>query len=80
MTEHDAGQPTVVFEGGPRSGETNSIDHRAAVVGTGNEGGVYQRTYEQRHGLQVYRWQELTDAETAALLKADLRANQEPNQ
>ena len=78
MTEPEAA--TVVFDGGPRDGETDTVHPRAVVIGTGKEGGVYQRTYdEQRDGLQVYRWQVLTDAEAAALLRGDLRANQEPD-
>ena len=75
---NQADGPTAIFEGGPRDGETDTVDHRPAVIGTGKEGGVYQRTHEQRGGLQVYRWQVLSDAEAAALLEADLRANQEP--
>lgn len=48
------------------------------VIGTGAEGGVYQRTDDEDEGRAVYRWQKLTDAEAAALLEVDLRKNQEP--
>ena len=75
---NEAEVATVLFEGGPRDGETDTVDHLAVVIGTGKEGGVYQRTDEERDGLRVYRWQVLTDAEAAALIEGDLRANQEP--
>ena len=78
--DREQGRGDVVFEGGPRDGETDTVDHCPAVIGDGKEGGVYQRTDEQRDGLLVYRWQVLTDAEAAALLEADLRANQEAEQ
>lgn len=68
----------AMFEGGPRDGQTDTIDRSAVVIGTGVEGGVYQRTDEVREGVTVYRWQLLTEAEAAALAKGDLRANQEP--
>ena len=68
---------TVILVDGPRDGEMETVHPHAVVIGTGKEGGVYQRTYQQRDGLQVYRWQVLTEAE-AALLQGDLRANQEP--
>ncbi len=71
--------PTVVFEGGPRGGETDTVDRSVVVIGRGDEGGVYQRTDEERDGLAVYRWQQLTDAEAAALVRGDLRASQEPD-
>lgn len=76
MSQDEA--PSVVFEGGPRNGKTDTVDPRAVVIGTGREGGVYQRTDEQRDGLQVYRWQVLTDAEAAALIEGDVHANQKP--
>lgn len=75
---NEAEPPTVVLEGGPRNGETDTVAPRAVVIGTGREGGVYQRTDEQRAGLQVYRWQVLTDAEAAALIEGDVHANQQP--
>ena len=70
--------PTVLFEGGPRDGETDTVYEGVVVIGTGKEGGVYQRTDDRRDGMAVYRWQVLTDAEAAALVDADLRASQEP--
>lgn len=75
----EAQAPTVVFEGGPRGGETDTADRSAAVIGRGDEGGVYQRTDEERDGVALYRWQPLTDAEATALIRGDLRANQEPD-
>jgi hypothetical protein len=68
----------VVFEGGARDGQEDAIDTQAVVIGRGDEGGVYQRTEEVRDGRTVYRWQVLTDAEAAALVRGDLRANQRP--
>lgn len=68
----------ILFEGGPRHGEREATGDRVVVIGTGAEGGVYQRTDEERNGVQIYRWQSVTDAEAAALLDADLRKNQEP--
>ena len=68
----------IVFEGGPKDDQTDTIDRSAVVIGDGAEGGVYQRTDEVRHGLTVYRWQLLTEAEAAALAKGDPRANQQP--
>ena len=70
--------PRIVFDGGPRDGETDVVGDRVVVIGTGAEGGVYQRTDEVVGGRTVYRWQELTDAEAAALLQGDIRANQDP--
>jgi hypothetical protein len=70
-------EPTILLEGGPRAGETDTLDAVPAVIGTGHEGGVYQRTEERRGGLVVYQWQSLTDAEVAALTRGDLRANQQ---
>lgn len=72
---HDT--PTVVFDGGPRDKERDTLDREAPVIGRGEEGGVYQRTEEVREGLAVYRWQSLTDAEAAALIQGDLRSSQE---
>jgi serine/threonine-protein kinase RIO1 len=69
---------TVVLEGGPRNGETETSNVLAPVIGTGKEGGVYQRTDEKRDGLVVYRWQPLSEAEAEAIVRGDLRANQEP--
>jgi hypothetical protein len=74
----DGDNLAIVFDGGPRHGEAATLDHQPVVIGTGAEGGVYQRADEQREGLQVYRWQMITDAEAAALVEGDLRANQEP--
>ena len=73
-----AEEPTVILDGGPRNGETDTSDVLAPVIGSGNEGGVYQRTDEQREGLVVYRWQPLSEAEAEAIVRGDLRANQEP--
>jgi hypothetical protein len=70
----------VVFEGGPRGGQADRVDIEAVVIGRGDEGGVYQRTDEVRDGRTVYRWQMLTDAEVAALVRGDLRASQEPEE
>jgi hypothetical protein len=78
--DEDMGQAearTVLFDGGPRHGQTDTFDEPAAVVGRGDEGGVYQRTDDERDGLLLYRWQPLTDAEAGALLRGDLRANQQ---
>jgi hypothetical protein len=71
-----AEEPTVFMDGGPRDGETDTSDVLAPVIGSGNEGGVYQRTEETRDGLVVYRWQPLTEAEAEAIVRGDLRANQ----
>lgn len=73
-----AEEPTVILDGGPRNGETDTSDVLAPVIGSGNEGGVYQRTDEQRDGLVIYRWQPLSEAEAEAIVRGDLRANQEP--
>ena len=70
--------PTVLFEGGPRDGETDTVYDGVVVIGTGREGGVYQRTDERRDGMAVYRWQMLTAAEAAALVDAHVRSSQEP--
>ena len=69
---------TIVFEGGARDGQEDTIDVEVVVIGRGDEGGVYQRTDEVRDGRTVYRWQMLTDAEAAALVRGELRANQQP--
>ena len=71
-----AEEPTVFMDGGPRDGETDTSDVLAPVIGSGNEGGVYQRTEERRDGLVVYRWQPLTEPEAEAIVRGDLRANQ----
>lgn len=68
----------IVFDGGPRDGETDIVGQRVVVIGTGAEGGIYQRTDEVSGGRTVYRWQEVTDAEAGALVRGDLRANQDP--
>lgn len=69
---------TIVFDGGPRDGETDTADHLAAVLGTAAEGGVYQLTDAERDGLRVYRWQPLDDASADAIVRGDIRANQGP--
>ena len=73
-----ADDPTVAFDGGPRGGETDASDTLAPVIGTGKDGGVYQRTGETRDGLVVYRWQPLSEAEVEAIVRGDIRANQVP--
>lgn len=65
----------LIFDGGPRDGQRDVIGARVVVIGTGAEGGVYQRTDEERNGRVVYRWQHMTDAEAAALI--DARADPE---
>ena len=72
--------PTIVFEGGPRHGETDAADYLPAVIGSGAERGVYERTGERRDDRSVYRWRSLTDTQADALLRGDLRANQDPDQ
>jgi hypothetical protein len=72
-----AARSTILYDGGPRDEQTDTIDHQAAVIGSGDAGGVYERTGELRGGLVVYRWHPLTEAEAAALTRGDLRANQE---
>jgi hypothetical protein len=67
---------TIVYEGGPRHGDTDSVDRLAAVLGSGRDGGMYQRTDEERDGLVVYRWQVMSEAELSAIIRGDLRANQ----
>ncbi|HYI67211.1 MAG TPA: hypothetical protein VEW95_09825 [Candidatus Limnocylindrales bacterium] len=69
---------TVVFDGGPRAGETDTSDAMAPVIGTGKDGGVYQRMDEERDGRVVYRWQRLSEAQVQAIVRGDIRANQEP--
>jgi hypothetical protein len=69
--------PHVIFEGGPRDGETEAFDSRlVSTIGDGSDKGVYQRTNEVREGQLVFRWRALTNAEAEALLRGDLRANQ----
>jgi hypothetical protein len=75
--DHDA--PTIYFEGGPRHGETEAADYLPAVMGSGAERGVYERTGERRDHLSVYRWRSLTEAQAQALVRGDLRANQRPD-
>lgn len=72
------GAATFIFEGGPRHGETEAADYLPAVIGSGAERGVYERTGERRDDLSVYRWRSLTEAQADALVRGDLRANQEP--
>ena len=67
----------VMFDGGPRDGQDDTLHAAAPVIGTGEEGGVYQRTDQLRDGLVVYRWQPLTDAEANAIIRGDLRASQD---
>ncbi len=76
MESGSAEGPTVVFEGGPRAGETDTVNQLAVVIGTGAQGGVYQRSDESRDGLVVYRWEPLDAAATDALVRGDIRANQ----
>jgi hypothetical protein len=71
-------QLPLIFEDGPRNGETDAAPQLVPVIGTGQDGGVYQRTDEERDGHRVYRWQVLTEAETQAIVRGDLRANQRP--
>jgi hypothetical protein len=70
--------PSVRFEGGPRHEELDWIDRPAVTIGDGSDGGVYHRTNATEGGVTLYRWQELTDAEAAALVRGDLRANEHP--
>lgn len=72
------GAATVIFEGGPRHGETEAADYLPAVIGSGAERGVYERTGERRDDLSVYHWRSLTEAQADALVRGDLRANEEP--
>lgn len=74
----EAPAATIVYDGGPRHGEVDTLDAGAPVIGSGQEGGVYQHTPELRDGLRVYRWQPLSEAEAQALIRGDLRANQDP--
>ena len=76
--ELQADRPTVTFQGGPLDRQVDSVDREPAVIGTGREGGVYQRTEEEADGLAIYRWQPLSAAEVNALVRGDLRANQQP--
>jgi hypothetical protein len=75
---NSAEAPTLVFDGGPRNGERVTSDVLVAVIGSGKDGGVYQQTDEVRDSLRVYRWQPLSQAETEAIVRGDIRANQEP--
>jgi hypothetical protein len=68
--------PNIRYHGGPRHGEVDWIDRPAVTIGDASEGGIYQRTEASEGGLVVYRWQELSDAETNAIIRGDLRANQ----
>lgn len=69
---------TIVYDGGPRHGGVDTLDVEPAVIGSGDEGGVYQHTREVRDGLRVYVWQPLSEPEVQALIRGDLRANQDP--
>ena len=74
----DSGMSNIVFRGGPRDASTEAIDGpMPAVIGDGAEGGVYQRTDGEEDGQRIYAWQPLTDAATNALVRGDLRANQQ---
>ncbi len=75
----EASAPTIVFDGGPRHGETGTPDHLAPVIGDGSDGGVYQRSDDLRDGLTVYRWQALANEAVDALVRGDIRANQPPD-
>lgn len=75
----EAEQPTILLEDGPRDGDTDTADFLPVVIGTGAEGGVYQRTDEERDGLVVYRWQPLDKATADAIVRGDLRSNWEPD-
>lgn len=67
-----------MYRDGPRDGVTDWIDGRLPVtIGDGSEGGVYQQTDTVDAGFVVFRWQPLTDAEANALVRGDLRANQQ---
>jgi hypothetical protein len=66
----------VIFEGGPRHGQIEIFDRLAVTIGDGSDKGVYQRTNDVRDGMNVFRWQVLTDAEAEALVRGDIRANQ----
>ncbi len=70
-------EPNITYRGGPRDGEPDSRDRLPATIGDGAEGGLYQRADETDDGLVVYRWQELTEAQRNALVRGDLRANQD---
>lgn len=78
MPDENAQTASMVFDGGPRHGQVDTVDVEVAVIGTGAEGGVYQRTDDVRGGLRVYRWEPLSDQAVDALLRGDLRANQPP--
>lgn len=78
MSRRSEQDEQIVFEGGPRHGQIETADYAPVVIGSGEEGGVYQRSDEERDGRAVYLWQVLTPAEQAALQSGDIRANQEP--
>ena len=75
----DRDAPTIYFKGGPRHGQTDAADYVPAVMGSGDERGVYERTGERRDQLSVYRWRSLTEAQADALVRVDQRANREPD-
>ena len=78
MSQRHDEPPTLVFDGGPRHDETDSVDPVAPVIGDGSDGGVYERTGDRRHDVVVYRWRSLRESEVDALVRGDLRANQDP--
>jgi len=69
---------SIVFRDGPRDGITEPSDGRLPVViGDGSDGGVYHLTDAVDGPSRIYVWQPLTDAEVDALVRGDLRANQD---
>jgi hypothetical protein len=68
----------IAFRDGPRHGTTEPSDDRLPVViGDGSDGGVYHLTDAVEESSRIYVWQPLTDAEVDALVRGDLRANQD---
>ena len=76
MSEAEAA--TIVYDGGPRHGQVDTLDAEPPVIGSGEQGGVYQHTPEVRDGFRVYLWQPLSEPAAQALMRGDLRANQDP--
>lgn len=69
---------TITYRGGPRDGVTEFMDGELPVViGDGSEGGVYHQTDAVAGDSLLFVWQPLTDAEVDALVRGDLRANQQ---
>ena len=67
----------ITFLDGPRHGATDTMDDPLPVtIGDGSDGGVYQRTDDDRDGRRLYRWQPITHSEAEAIVRGDLRANQ----